>query len=134
MKHTTLTALPLKPETREYLLENKTDIDGALVYFKDSADHDASVAVYGEGCSSRTFTELLSRYPQAVFWWSREEDEAPTNNVEKAIALVDHEKLTPYAAAKKIGINVSAVYRAIKLRKGRGVCLHCGQLLPKEQS
>ena len=42
----------------------------------------------------------------------------PSVATEKALALVA-KGMTPYAAAKKVGIALSTIYRAIKQRKGK---------------
>jgi len=49
----------------------------------------------------------------------------------QAVALVA-EGATPYAAAKKVGINQSAVHRAIARRAGRDVCESCGQVIKSQ--
>lgn len=47
----------------------------------------------------------------------------------QAVQLVQAEGLTPYAAAKQVGINASAVHRALARREGRDVCPHCNQVI-----
>lgn len=60
--------------------------------------------------------------------WSRQSGASCTM---QALDLVN-EGLTPYAAAKQVGINQSAVYRAIARRAGREVCESCGQVIKSQ--
>lgn len=47
--------------------------------------------------------------------------------IQRALALVDA-GATAWRASQEVGIQASAVYRAIKIRKLRaqGICIHCG--------
>lgn len=47
----------------------------------------------------------------------------------QAVQLVRDEALSPYAAAKRVGINASAVHRALARREGRAVCPCCNQVI-----
>lgn len=56
--------------------------------------------------------------------------------VTKALRLIEG-GMTPYAAAKKVGIALSTIYRAISRRDGEGAALrafnrHCGMLRAME--
>jgi hypothetical protein len=46
----------------------------------------------------------------------------------QAVALVA-DGMSTYAAAKQIGVNQSAVHRAITRRVGKEICSHCGQVV-----
>ena len=46
-----------------------------------------------------------------------------------AIDLVENDSMTVYAAAKALGINQSAVHRAIKRREDKDVCPSCNQVI-----
>jgi predicted transcriptional regulator len=46
-----------------------------------------------------------------------------------AVELVERDGLTVYAASKKMGINQSAVHRAIKRRADKNICPHCNQVI-----
>ena len=47
----------------------------------------------------------------------------------QAVELVLDQGLTVYAAAKQIGINQSAVHRALQRREDKDVCPCCGQVV-----
>ena len=40
-------------------------------------------------------------------------------------------EMTPYQAAKQIGISKTAVYNALSRERGRSRCPTCGQLIPE---
>lgn len=40
-----------------------------------------------------------------------------SSKTDRALALVDAGELTPYAAAKKVGISLSTIYRALRRRR-----------------
>lgn len=45
--------------------------------------------------------------------------------------LKSNPDLTPYQAAKQVGISKTAVYTALKREHGRHRCPTCGQLIPE---
>jgi predicted transcriptional regulator len=46
-----------------------------------------------------------------------------------AVDLVEKDSMSVYAAAKALGINQSAVHRAIKRREDKDVCPSCNQVI-----
>ena len=48
-----------------------------------------------------------------------------------AVQLIRDLEISPYAAAKRVGINPSAVSRALGRRRGKQICPHCKQVLRK---
>lgn len=57
--------------------------------------------------------------------WSR----IPKSRTMRAVDLVTDGQMTPYMAAKTVGINQSAVHRALKRRDGKIICSSCGQVM-----
>ena len=53
---------------------------------------------------------------------------AGSSRTMQAVALVA-DGMSTYAAAKQIGVNQSAVHRAITRRVGKEICSHCGQVV-----
>lgn len=62
---------------------------------------------------------------QTVAVWSKVVGPSRTM---QAVALVA-DGMSTYAAAKQIGVNQSAVHRAITRRAGKEICSHCGQVI-----
>ena len=54
------------------------------------------------------------------------------SKTDQALKLVD-EGLTPYAAAKQVGITPTTVYVAMQRRKGKEKCPCCGTIVPGDQ-
>jgi hypothetical protein len=80
------------------------------------------------------FTEKPNLWPDnMVGVWSKRGDnpfsDTPKSKTMQALDLVLDGGLTAYAAAREVGINQSAVHRALKRREGRHVCPACGQLI-----
>lgn len=76
------------------------------------------------------FTEKPDVWPDnLVGVWSKRGDDAPKSKTMKALDLVLDDGLTAYAAAKQVGINQSAVHRALKRREGKDLCPTCGQVI-----
>jgi hypothetical protein len=76
------------------------------------------------------FTEKPDVWPDnLVGVWSKRGDDAPKSKTMKALDLVLDDGLTAYAAAKQVGINQSAVHRALKRREGKDLCPSCGQVI-----
>jgi len=46
-----------------------------------------------------------------------------------AVELVERDHLTVYAAAKQVGLNQSAVHRAVKRRAVNDICPACNQVI-----
>lgn len=51
------------------------------------------------------------------------------SKTKRALHLMETEGLTPYAAAKRIGIDPSIVHRAAKRREGKKICPCCDQII-----
>ena len=87
--------------------------------------------------SCSAFTEKPSDWPDntLAIWSKRGDDPRPGAVVQaasktmQAVALVLDEGLTVYAAAKQVGVNDSAVHRALKRREGKAICECCGQVI-----
>lgn len=122
MKSVDLDKLPVSAPTRT-TLAGMAHVDGCLV----SRDR---TLVYGPGCDFETLETAVAAFPTATHHWHRAEPVAGTSKVEQALALIAT-GLTANAAAQKVGVNSSAVYRAQSRRAERGTCPHCGQLLPR---
>ena len=76
------------------------------------------------------FTEKPDVWPDnLVGVWSKRGDDAPKSKTMQALDLVLDNGLTAYAAAKQVGINQSAVHRALKRREGKDLCPTCGQVI-----
>lgn len=115
-----LDQLPLDKATRN-TLGISPDIDGAVVVGTER------VVVYGPGCDYRTLHDAWTCTPGAHSVWSRGSN-APNSRVDHAILMMSA-GFSANAAAKKVGVNSSAVYRALALRNGRGTCHTCGALM-----
>lgn len=127
-----ITGLPVASGTRESLL--REDVNGALVYEINNGD-DIRVVAFGPGCSYRDEASALHGYRDRTVThvWNRHVLPDPVHAGSKTAlalaAMANDPKLTPNAAAKRAGINASAVYRALKRREERGVCSCCGRAL-----
>ena len=53
------------------------------------------------------------------------------SRIDEAIAYMLKTSCTPYAAALHIGIDASAIYRAIKVRNAQERCKCCGSIIRK---
>lgn len=72
-------------------------------------------------------------FHNAIAIWSKRGDD-PTASATKsrtmqAIDLVLDDGMTVYAAAKQIGVNESAVHRALGRRKDKQICPCCNQVI-----
>ena len=127
------------------------DLDDFLAQFKDTLQHKlrdyaakpevlALVAWDNAGTlSASAFTSLPDSWPEtAVSVYCKqplqlepedEEDDMALSKTMRALALVEDQGLTPYAAAVKVGISKTAVYRALARREGKKTCPCCGQVV-----
>jgi hypothetical protein len=67
-----------------------------------------------------------------VVVWSRDGDDPFAETKSKTMQAVDlvlKDGYTAYAAAKEVGINASAVHRALKRREERLICPCCNQVV-----
>lgn len=84
--------------------------------------------------SCSVFTQKPAEWPvNALAIWSKRGDD-PTASAAKsrtmqALDLVLDDGLTVYAAAKQIGVNESAVHRALGRRKDKDICPCCNQVI-----
>ena len=53
------------------------------------------------------------------------------SRIDEAIAYMLETDCTPYKAAKHIGIDPSALYKAIAVRNNQVKCEHCGSIIRK---
>ena len=53
------------------------------------------------------------------------------SRIDEAIAYMLKTSCTPYAAALEVGIDASALYRAIKVRNAQIKCKCCGSIIRK---
>jgi len=121
MRRVELSALPLNAEALGKV-EADRNIAGVLVWPDDGRDR---LMAFGPGCHVKSERQALGAHPGATMIWTR-----PSGRTQHALKLLqDFPGLTPYAAAKEAGVNVSAVYRA-KARTNRPACACCGQRLP----
>ena len=122
-----INALPVAAASRATLARTK-GIDGCIVYVKDGAPR---VLAFGPGCDAGDMDAAVELHPEAHAAWVRA---APVNRTGRTGLALDmltaDPSTTPYAAAKAAGVDVSAVYRAMRRRDARGTCGCCGQLLP----
>jgi hypothetical protein len=82
--------------------------------------------------SASAYTTKPDEWPEtAVAVWARDKDLDPAtkSRTMMAIDLVENDSMTVYAAAKALGINQSAVHRAIKRREDKNVCPCCNQVI-----
>ena len=82
--------------------------------------------------SASAYTTKPDEWPEtAVAVWSKEKDLDPATKSRTMMAVdrVENEGMTVYAAAKALGINQSAIHRAIKRREDKDICPHCNQVI-----
>lgn len=84
--------------------------------------------------SCSAFIEKPAAWPDnAIALWSKRGDDptapAVKSRTMQALGLVLDDGLTVYAAAKQIGVNESAVHRALTRRKDKDICPCCNQVV-----
>ena len=82
--------------------------------------------------SASAYTAKPDEWPEtAVAVWSKDKDLDPATKSRTMLAvdLVEKENYSVYAAAKALGINQSAIHRAIKRREDKDICPHCNQVI-----
>ena len=82
--------------------------------------------------SASAYTAKPDEWPEtALAVWAREKDLDPATKSRTMLAvdLVEKDSMSVYAAAKALGINQSAVHRAIKRREDKDVCPCCNQVI-----
>ena len=118
MKVVKLEGLPLGADDLRVLGRASSGVHGALYA-------DAKAIVFGPACGFKSEADALRRWPNATLVWRRLRS---SSRVIQALALVDDEGLTPHAAAKRIGVSSSAVYRGQTRRETRLTCPCCGHV------
>ena len=79
--------------------------------------------------TASAYTEELKTFPKgAKAVWTKTVKVGMSKTMQ-AVQLVQDEGFTAYAAAKRLGINASAVHRALARREGRAVCPCCNQVI-----
>ena len=87
--------------------------------------------------SASAYPTKPDEWPEtAVAVWSREKDLDPAtkSRTMMAVDLVEKDSMSVYAAAKAIGVNQSAVHRAIKRREDKDVCPCCNQVIRNQSA
>lgn len=125
----------MKPLTLEQFLDLPWS-DNVRLKLRTTADRDdAAVMVAWDNAgklSASVFTEMPRHWPDnAKAFWVKAAAPVSTglSKTMQAVQLVRDEALSPYAAAKRVGINASAVHRALARREGRAVCPCCNQVI-----
>jgi hypothetical protein len=87
--------------------------------------------------SASAYTAKPDEWPEtAVAIWSKDKDLDPATKSRTMLAVdrVENDGMTVYAAAKALGINQSAVHRAIKRREDKDVCPQCNQVIRNQSA
>ena len=82
--------------------------------------------------SASAYTAKPDEWPEtAVAVWSKDKDLDPATKSRTMLAvdLVEKENYSVYGAAKALGINQSAIHRAIKRREDKDICPCCNQVI-----
>ena len=87
----------------------------------------------GDKLTAQAWTQWPPAWPSDVvaIWCKRPlpDTALAKSKTMQAVELVLDQGLTVYAAAKQIGINQSAVHRALQRREDKDVCPCCGQVV-----
>jgi len=87
--------------------------------------------------SASAYTAKPDEWPEtAVAIWSKDKDLDPATKSRTMLAVDRVEKagMTVSAAAKALGINQSAIHRAIKRREDKDICPHCNQVIRSQSA
>lgn len=83
--------------------------------------------------SCSAWDEKPTAFHNAIAIWSKRGDDptvpAGKSLTMQAVDLVLDDGMTVYAAAKQVGINQSAVHRALGRRKDKEICPCCNQVI-----
>ena len=82
----------------------------------------------GGKLSCSAFTSKPDSFGDAIAIWSKRGDDPAKSRTMQAVDLV-LEGMTVYAAAKQVGVNESAVHRAMGRRKDKDICPCCNQVI-----
>lgn len=109
-------------------------VDGLIVYGPDE-DH-RTVVAYGPACRHKSCDAALAFHGRGAVAHYCPSMPAPVtiaampkSKTMQALDMVLIDGMTAYAAAKKVGINPSAVTRAIQRREDKKICPCCGQIV-----
>lgn len=109
-------------------------VDGMVVYGSD--EERRTVAAYGPACKHKSVELAIAFHGHhAVAHYCRAVPEPASvgdmtkSKTMQALDLVLKDGLTAYAAAKQVGINQSAVSRALARREDKDICPCCGQIV-----
>jgi len=109
-------------------------VDGLLVYGPDE-DH-RTVVAYGPACKHKSADAALAFHGRGAIAHYCPSLPVPASvpamaksKTMQALDLVLIDGMTAYAAAKKVGINASAVSRALARREDKKICPCCGQVV-----
>lgn len=127
----------MKQLTLDQFLANLSWSDNVRQKLRAMADRDdlmCLVAWDNAGkLSASAYTSKPDAWPDtAVAVWCKRplpEVDLTKSKTMQALDLVLDQGLTVYAAAKKIGVNQSAVHRALQRREDREICPCCGQIV-----
>ena len=75
--------------------------------------------------------KILDIYPDNEQFFIDKAKFKEMSRIDQAIAYMLKTACTPYAAAKHIGIDPSALYKAIAVRNNQVKCEHCGSIVRK---
>jgi len=87
--------------------------------------------------SASAYTTKPDEWPEtAVAIWSKDKDLDPATKSRTMLAVdrVEKDGMTVYAAAKALGINQSAIHRAIKRREDKDICPQCNQVIRSQSA
>lgn len=105
-----------------------------------TADRDDLLALAAVRVDGRYKANAFTKWPQAwsddvvAIWCKRPlpnpaDPDVAKSKTMQAVELVLDQGLTVYAAAKQVGVNQSAVHRALARREDKDVCPCCGQVV-----
>lgn len=130
----------MKTLTLDQFLYDLPWSDNVRHQLRVTADRDDLLALAATRRDGRYVASAFTKWPQTwgddvvAIWCKRPLPASADPDVTKsktmqAVELVLDQGMTVYAAAKQIGINQSAVHRALQRREDREICPCCGQVV-----
>lgn len=127
----------MKQLSLEAFLNDLTWSDNMRHVLRIRADRDDLLALSATVRDGRLVAEAWTVMPAdwpddtVAVWCKRplRDNEMGKSKTMQAVDLVLNEGLTVYAAAKRIGVNQSAVHRALQRRDDKEICPCCQQVL-----